>query len=155
MNAHDHGQREEIYLAELFAKKESHRRIKFFSMHPGWADTPGVQTSLPAFHAKFKDSLRTMDEGADTINYLAISDEVMRTSKATSGEKKGKRKRSDEGEGKEEPEIDDPYNGKFFFDREVVSPFLTSTRTQSSDEEVEELWQLCLKMTQLKEDEDD
>jgi len=102
--------------------------VRFFSMHPGWADTPGVQTSLPGFHAKFKDSLRTTDQGADTIVYLAVSNAVL----------------PPEGES-------DPYNGKFFFDREVVTPFLASTGTQSSEEEVEALWQLCTKMTQLKE----
>lgn len=125
-------QREEIYLAEQFAEREGHRGIHFFSMHPGWADTPGVQTSLPDFHVRFKESLRSMDEGADTINYLAISDALIPAAK--------------------EAEQGGGYNGRFFFDREAVTPFLLSTRTHSTDEEVEELWQLCSRMTQLHQE---
>jgi hypothetical protein len=136
-------QREEIYLTEEFAKREGHRGVRFFSMHPGWADTPGVQTSLPGFHAKFKDSLRSMDEGADTINWLAISDAVMTA--ATSGDED---ERKAKGKAKEKEDHDDEFNGKFFFDREVASPFIPTSRTHSSPEEVEELWQLCLRMTQ-------
>jgi hypothetical protein len=112
-------------------------------MHPGWADTPGVQTSLPGFHAKFKDSLRSMDEGADTINWLAISDAVMTA--ATSGDDDERRAK---GKAKQREDHDDAFNGKFFFDREVASPFIPTSRTHSSPEEVEELWQLCLRMTQ-------
>ena len=40
-------------------------------MHPGWADTPGVQTSLPRFHRMLKRRLRTPEEGADTTVWLA------------------------------------------------------------------------------------
>jgi hypothetical protein len=135
--------------------------VRFFSMHPGWADTPGVQTSLPAFHAKFKDSLRSMDEGADTISWLAISDAVMGTSHASSsssgggsdGESKDDEKKT-KGKAKlnSDSSAEDAYNGKFFFDREVTSSFIPTSRTHSSPEEVEELWQLCLRMTQQATD---
>ena len=40
-------------------------------MHPGWADTRGVQESLPAFRRITKRILRTAQEGADTIVWLA------------------------------------------------------------------------------------
>lgn len=139
--AYSQTKREEIYLTEEFAKREGHRGVRFFAMHPGWADTPGVQTSLPGFHAKFKDSLRSMDEGADTINWLAISDAVM-TAATSSDDDERKAK------GKAKAKDYDEYNGKFFFDREVASPFIPTSRTHSSPEEVEELWQLCLRMTQ-------
>ena len=42
-------------------------------MHPGWADTPAVRTSLPRFHAVTKGILRSPDEGADTVVWLAAS----------------------------------------------------------------------------------
>jgi hypothetical protein len=39
-------------------------------MHPGWADTPGVQESLPAFRFFTKPLLRSAEQGADTICWL-------------------------------------------------------------------------------------
>lgn len=43
----------------------------FAAMHPGWADTPGVQRSLPGFRRVTAPILRTADQGADTILWLA------------------------------------------------------------------------------------
>ena len=45
--------------------------VLFASMHPGWADTPGLATSIPDFHAKQASSLRTPAQGVDTIVWLA------------------------------------------------------------------------------------
>lgn len=42
------------------------------AMHPGWADTPGVEVSLPTFHRLTKWMLRSPEEGADTAVWLAI-----------------------------------------------------------------------------------
>lgn len=42
-------------------------------MHPGWADTGGVQRSLPTFRAITRAILRTPAEGADTIVWLATA----------------------------------------------------------------------------------
>jgi GTPase Era involved in 16S rRNA processing len=39
-------------------------------MHPGWVDTAGVQTALPAFRATLRRALRNADQGADTILWL-------------------------------------------------------------------------------------
>jgi NAD(P)-dependent dehydrogenase (short-subunit alcohol dehydrogenase family) len=47
--------------------------IRVYSMHPGWADTPGVATSLPAFRFVSGPLLRTADEGADTAVWLAAT----------------------------------------------------------------------------------
>lgn len=41
------------------------------SMHPGWADTPGVESSMPRFYKATKKILRTPEQGADTIVWLA------------------------------------------------------------------------------------
>lgn len=43
----------------------------FAAMHPGWADTPGVQRSLPLFRSLTKPVLRSPAQGADTIVWLA------------------------------------------------------------------------------------
>ena len=40
------------------------------AMHPGWADTPGVASSLPGFHRVMGPLLRNPDEGADTATWL-------------------------------------------------------------------------------------
>jgi hypothetical protein len=44
-------------------------------MHPGWADTPGVQTSLPRFRKLMRPLLRDADQAADTIFWLASAAE--------------------------------------------------------------------------------
>jgi len=46
------------------------------AMHPGWADTPGVQSSLPRFYRVVGGLLRTPEEGADTIVWLAAATEA-------------------------------------------------------------------------------
>ncbi|WP_111657209.1 SDR family NAD(P)-dependent oxidoreductase [Isoalcanivorax indicus] len=45
--------------------------VTFHSMHPGWAATPGVAKSLPAFNARLQRWLRDARMGADTIVWLA------------------------------------------------------------------------------------
>ena len=42
-------------------------------MHPGWANTVGVQNSLPTFQKIMQNRLRNAQEGADTIVWLAIA----------------------------------------------------------------------------------
>jgi len=47
--------------------------IRVYSMHPGWADTPGVALSLPGFRRLTGPLLRTAEEGADTAVWLAAT----------------------------------------------------------------------------------
>ncbi len=61
--------RAQVTLNEMWATKE--RSVHFDSMHPGWADTPGVQESIPAFRRITKPILRSAKQGADTIAWLA------------------------------------------------------------------------------------
>ena len=42
-------------------------------MHPGWADTPSVRTALPVFHRVTRAILRTPEQGADTVVWLAAA----------------------------------------------------------------------------------
>ena len=46
------------------------------AMHPGWADTPGVQSALPGFRSLTRHVLRTPQQGADTIVWLAAATEA-------------------------------------------------------------------------------
>jgi NAD(P)-dependent dehydrogenase (short-subunit alcohol dehydrogenase family) len=66
--------RAQVTLNEMWAKRMT--SPQFFAMHPGWADTPGVQESLPLFRQLTKPLLRTVDEGADSILWLAADPDV-------------------------------------------------------------------------------
>lgn len=63
--------RQQVILTERWAAM--HSEIHFSSMHPGWADTPAVQSSMPSFHAKMQSRLRTGAMGSDTVVWLAVS----------------------------------------------------------------------------------
>ena len=58
----------QVTLNEMWASKEP--AVEFVAMHPGWADTPGVQESIPLFRKITKPILRTPEQGADTIAWL-------------------------------------------------------------------------------------
>ena len=63
-------------LTELWADQWAADNIVVNSMHPGWADTPGVQNALPGFRRVTKKVLRTPDQGADTVIWLARATEA-------------------------------------------------------------------------------
>lgn len=65
--------RMQVIVAELLATRFAAEGIAVHSMHPGWADTPGVAESLPRFATVMKPLLRSPAEGADTIVWLAAS----------------------------------------------------------------------------------
>jgi dehydrogenase/reductase SDR family protein 12 len=46
------------------------------TMHPGWADTPGVQSALPTFRRVTQWILRSPEEGADTIVWMSADNEL-------------------------------------------------------------------------------
>ena len=71
--AYAQAKRAQVVLNELWAERERGSGIAFHAMHPGWADTPGVRRSLPRFHRWMKNRLRTPEQGADTIVWLAAS----------------------------------------------------------------------------------
>lgn len=58
----------QVTLNEMWAQREP--EITFAAMHPGWADTPGVQESIPRFRMLTRPLLRTAEQGADTIGWL-------------------------------------------------------------------------------------
>jgi NAD(P)-dependent dehydrogenase (short-subunit alcohol dehydrogenase family) len=63
--------RAQVILSELWAEELRGSPISVNAMHPGWADTPSVESSLPRFHRITKHILRTPAEGADTVVWLA------------------------------------------------------------------------------------
>ena len=70
--------RAQVTLNSMWAKHEPD--IEFAAMHPGWADTPGVQESIPLFRTVTRPILRTVSQGADTIAWLAAVDPLPRES---------------------------------------------------------------------------
>lgn len=70
-----HAKRAQVILAELFDEREGDG-VRFHSMHPGWADTPGVVDSLPRFHRVMSPILRDADQAADTAVWLLAAPEA-------------------------------------------------------------------------------
>ena len=75
VTAYARSKRAQVILTEQCAQRLRARGIAVHAMHPGWADTPGVQSSLPRFHRLTRPLLRTPEAGADTIVWLAAAPE--------------------------------------------------------------------------------
>ena len=71
--------RAQVILSELWAERLSGTGVVVHAMHPGWADTPGLRSSLPRFHALARPFLRTAEDGADTTLWLGAADGPART----------------------------------------------------------------------------
>jgi dehydrogenase/reductase SDR family protein 12 len=114
--------RQQIALCEKFSLVYKDTPIKFFSMHPGWVDTPQVQKGFPDFHKTHQNSLRTPEQGADTICWLCVT-----------------------------PNLDKSSSGEFFRDRQPEYKHLPLSRTQYTNTEVDNLWKTCVKLTGVDE----
>jgi NAD(P)-dependent dehydrogenase (short-subunit alcohol dehydrogenase family) len=62
-----------VILTELWAERWPD--LVVHAMHPGWADTKGLESALPVFRRVIGPLLRTPEEGADTMVWLAAADE--------------------------------------------------------------------------------
>jgi NAD(P)-dependent dehydrogenase (short-subunit alcohol dehydrogenase family) len=69
--AYARSKRWQVELAPLLAERWAGDGITVATMHPGWADTPGVQESLPRFRQLTRPVLRDDAQGADTSVWLA------------------------------------------------------------------------------------
>jgi NAD(P)-dependent dehydrogenase (short-subunit alcohol dehydrogenase family) len=108
--------RAQVTLNEMWAAGRADPR--FYAMHPGWADTPGVQESLPKFRTLTKPLLRTSEQGADSILWLA--------SLATG-------------------DVSAPATGSFICDRQVRPIHkLGSTRKADTTSNRASLWDWCV-----------
>ena len=67
-------------LTEIWAEQLAGTGVVVHAMHPSWADTPGVQSSLPRFYELTRPLLRTPAQGADTIVWLGAATEPGRSS---------------------------------------------------------------------------
>ena len=74
VTAYARAKRAQVALSQEWARRISPAEIAFHAMHPGWADTPGITTALPRFSRVLRPVLRSPEEGADTIVWLATAD---------------------------------------------------------------------------------
>ena len=72
--------RAQVILTELWAQRLQRSGVVVHAMHPGWVNTPGLQSSLPRFYGVTKRLLRTPREGADTVVWLGSAPEPARSS---------------------------------------------------------------------------
>ncbi|HTY96652.1 MAG TPA: SDR family NAD(P)-dependent oxidoreductase, partial [Solirubrobacteraceae bacterium] len=72
--------RAEVVLTEMWAQRLAGTGVTVHAMHPGWADTPGVRSSLPRFYRATRPLLRSPNQGADTIVWLGAAAEPAETS---------------------------------------------------------------------------
>jgi NAD(P)-dependent dehydrogenase (short-subunit alcohol dehydrogenase family) len=73
VTAYAEAKRAQVVLARLWAEEFGAKGVRVYAMHPGWADTGGVQHSLPNFYRVARTILRSPAEGADTIVWLVAS----------------------------------------------------------------------------------
>jgi len=103
--------RAQVTLNEMWAERFGHLGIHFHALHPGWADTPGVDDALPGFSKVMGPLLRTADQGADTMVWLASDDSALES------------------------------NGLFWLDRRPRSTHkLPATKRSDTNERREQLW---------------
>jgi len=69
-----------MVVTEEWARQWAEEGIVVNAMHPGWADTPGIRSALPTFHTLTSRVLRTPQEGADTVVWLACANEAGKVS---------------------------------------------------------------------------
>lgn len=69
-----------MILTEVWAESWRDDGITVNAMHPGWANTPGVESSLQTFYRVTHKLLRSPREGADTAVWLAAATEAGKVS---------------------------------------------------------------------------
>ncbi len=66
--------RAQVALNRIWAERSDPADLVFHAMHPGWVDTPGLEEALPTFRRVVGPLLRTPEQGADTLVWLAADD---------------------------------------------------------------------------------
>ena len=76
VKAYSRAKRAQVALAEEWTRHLAGTDVTVNTMHPGWADTPGLRSGLPGFSRSLAPLLRSVQQGADTIAWLAAAPEV-------------------------------------------------------------------------------
>jgi NAD(P)-dependent dehydrogenase (short-subunit alcohol dehydrogenase family) len=72
--------REQVVLTRQWARRLEGTGVHVHAMHPGWADTKGVRQWLPVFRMLTRPFIRSPEEGADTIVWLASTPDAIQSS---------------------------------------------------------------------------
>ncbi len=107
--------RAEIVITEQWAERLD--RPVVHAMHPGWVDTKGVQSAMPAFRTVTRLILRDLDAGADTIVWLGAAPEPQQST------------------------------GEFWMDRRRRPTHYRLGASPDSEADRAELWALCEQLT--------
>lgn len=71
VRAYGLAKRAQVMMTTAWREKYAGTQRNFYAMHPGWVNTASVNRSMPRFVALLKSVLRSHEQGADTIVYLA------------------------------------------------------------------------------------
>jgi dehydrogenase/reductase SDR family protein 12 len=74
--AYARAKRAQVALIREWARRLRGTGVIANAMHPGWANTPGLEASLPGFAGLVGGQLRTAAEGVDTMLWLAAAPEA-------------------------------------------------------------------------------
>jgi NAD(P)-dependent dehydrogenase (short-subunit alcohol dehydrogenase family) len=114
VTAYARSKRAQVVMTHEWARRVEPVNVAFHCMHPGWVDTPGVRTSLPTFNRVMGRSLRSPDQGIDTVIWLATDDSLI------------------------------PASGGFWFDRHRRGEYrVPGTRAQRPLDDQRALWAWC------------
>ncbi len=121
VKAYARAKRAQVALVEEWTRRLGGTGVTINAMHPGWSDTPGLRDALPGFSRALSPMLRTPEQGADTIAWLAAAPEAAGVS------------------------------GEFFLDRRARPTHRRrSTRRLDEAHERARLWELCVSRTALR-----
>lgn len=74
--AYARAKRAQVVLTREWARRFGDRGVDFHVAHPGWALTPGVESSLPGFRKVMGPILRNAEQGAETTTFLALAEDL-------------------------------------------------------------------------------
>jgi dehydrogenase/reductase SDR family protein 12 len=118
ITAYARAKRAQVVLSHEWAHRWGADGVASYASHPGWVDTPGLASGLPAF-AKLGPLLRTPAEGADTVVWLAAG-------------------------GARSPETARPTTEGFFHDRHRRGEYhLPWTARSAGPDDGAKLWEWC------------
>ena len=79
VRAYAQTKRAQVEVSAQLARAFRPAEVASHAMHPGWADTPGVRSSIPGFFKLTRRILRSAEQGADTALWLAVCDRAQAT----------------------------------------------------------------------------
>jgi dehydrogenase/reductase SDR family protein 12 len=111
--AYAESKRAAVELTQCWSRRLQGTGISVHAMHPGWADTPSASGAVPRVAAPIRPLMRTPEQGADTLPWLAVT-----------------------------PRVVEYESGQFWFDRLPRETHRLGFG-KSSDAEKESFWNLC------------